>query len=363
MGALSSARAQSTETEASSAEQRLLGSADEDARAQELLPFTRTYGVSGRVTGSLAESAHRAGVPRAAQLAAMRAWDSAVDVPQPQDGDSFYVSWEQTFAVDGNPIGIGRVQWMELDAADGRTAAIHRFRPSEGGEEFFLTTGQAAKAPALALPVAQVIVSSPFGLRGNPFASGAAVGPVPRALAMPHYSPGRYHSARAAQIAAMVESRQMHRQFEGFGPRLFPSRAFMHEGVDLAVPIGTPVYAASDGVIEKAGPYAGYGNYVRIDHSDGLATAYGHLSRFAPGIKPGVHVAQGQLVAFSGNTGRSTGPHLHFEVLTDGRPVDPLTHAKIAQLAGIDLMRFDHLVAERERERAWDRDQASHGDE
>jgi murein DD-endopeptidase len=62
-------------------------------------------------------------------------------------------------------------------------------------------------------------------------------------------------------------------------------------------------------------------------------------------------VAQGQLVAFSGNTGRSTGPHLHFEVLTDGRPVDPLTHARIAQLAGVDLVRFDHLVEERERER------------
>ena len=125
----------------------------------------------------------------------------------------------------------------------------------------------------------------------------------------------------------------------------------MHEGVDLAVPIGTPVYAASDGFIDKVGPYAGYGNYVRIEHGDGLATAYGHLSRFAPGIRPGVHVVQGELVAFSGNTGRSTGPHLHFEVLSDGQPVDPLAHAKVAQLAGIDLMRFEHLVAERERER------------
>jgi murein DD-endopeptidase MepM/ murein hydrolase activator NlpD len=299
------------------------------------------------------------GVPRAALRAAMRAWDAAVDVPAPQDGDGFYVSWEQTFTVEGDPIGIGRVQWMEIRSANGATAAIHRFQPHEGGEEFFLTSGQAAKPPALALPVESVIVSSPFGLRGNPFASGEAMGPVPRALAMPHYTPGHYHSARAAQIAAMVESRQMHRQFAGFGPRLFPARAFMHEGVDLAVPIGTPVYAASDGMIEKVGPYAGYGNYVRIEHGDGLATAYGHLSRFAPGIKPGMHVAQGQLVAFSGNTGRSTGPHLHFEVLTDGQPVDPLAHAKIAQLAGIDLMRFDHLVAERERERDWDREASS----
>jgi murein DD-endopeptidase MepM/ murein hydrolase activator NlpD len=349
--------------EATGAEQRLLGSADEEARAQELLPFTRTYGVSGRVTGSLADSAHRVGVPRAALLAAMRAWDTAVDVPTPQDGDSFYVSWEQTFTVDGNPIGIGRVQWMELRSASGTTAAIHRFHPHEGGEEFFLANGEAAKPPALALPVASVIVSSPFGLRGNPFASGEAVGPLPPSLPLPHYTAGHYRSARAAQIAATVAMHNAQHQFAGYGPRLFPARVSMHEGVDLAVPIGTPVYAASDGFVEKVGPYAGYGNYVRIEHGDGLATAYGHLSRFAPGIKPGVHVSRGELVAFSGNTGRSTGPHLHFEVLTDGKPVDPLTHAKIAQLAGIDLARFDHLVTERERERDSDHEQANRDDE
>lgn len=356
MGAGSSAPAraegaQPEATEATSAEQRLLGSADEEARAQALLPFSRTYGVGGTVRGSLADSAHRVGVPRAALLDAMRAWHAAVDAPAPHEGDRFYVSWEQTFTIMGEPIGIGRVKWLELRAASGATAAIHRFKPSEGGEQFFLTSGQAAKPPKVALPVEQILVSSPFGLRGNPFAHGEPVGPVPPSLRMPHYTAGHYHSARAAQIAAMVEMHQVRRQFAGFGPRLLPRGLYMHEGVDLAVPIGTPVYAASDGTIEKVGPYAGYGNYVRVDHADGLATAYGHLSRFAPGIRPGVHVAQGQLIAFSGNTGRSTGPHLHFEVLHDGKPVDPLTHAKIAQLAGVDLSRFDRTVAMRERER------------
>jgi murein DD-endopeptidase MepM/ murein hydrolase activator NlpD len=282
-------------------------------------------------------------------LAALRAWDAAVDLPRPHDGDRFHVGWEQTFTINGDPIGNGRVLWLELATASG-TAAIHRFKPSRGDEQFFLASGQAARPPALALPVDQLIVSSPFGLRGNPFASAAAMGPVPQALPLPHVPEEHFRSARAAQIAAAVAMHQARRQFAGWGPRLLP-RVSMHEGVDLAVPIGTPVYAASDGVIETAGPYAGYGNYVRIDHGDGLATAYGHLSRFAPGLKPGIRVVRGELVAFSGNTGRSTGPHLHFEVLTDGEPVDPLTHAKVAQLAGIDLERFDRVVDARARER------------
>jgi murein DD-endopeptidase MepM/ murein hydrolase activator NlpD len=118
------------------------------------------------------------------------------------------------------------------------------------------------------------------------------------------------------------------------------------------VPQGTPIYAPSDGRVTEAQPYGGYGNYIRIDHGDGIATAYGHLSRFAPLIKPGARVSRGQLVGFTGNTGRSTGPHLHFEVLTDGKQVDPLAHAGIAQLGGPDLDRFTQQVTANERERA-----------
>src|SRR5204862_4924964 len=114
---------------------------------------------------------------------------------------------------------------------------------------------------------------------------------------------------------------------------------------------GTPIYAAADGVVAGARPNGSYGNWIRIDHDEGMSTAYGHLSRFAPGIKPGVKVARGEVVAFSGNTGRSTGPHLHFEVRTDGKPVDPLTHAAMAQLGGADLERFAKKVAADERER------------
>ena len=96
----------------------------------------------------------------------------------------------------------------------------------------------------------------------------------------------------------------------------------MHEGIDLAVGNGTPVVASASGTVIVAGWLGGYGNLVVIDHGNGLATAYGHNTSVTVGY--GQSVAQGQLIAYSGNTGHSTGPHVHFEVRVNGTPVDPL---------------------------------------
>ena len=96
----------------------------------------------------------------------------------------------------------------------------------------------------------------------------------------------------------------------------------MHEGIDLAVPTGTPVVAAAAGIVIVAGWMGGYGNLVVIDHGNGIATAYGHNSSVA--VSYGQSVAQGQLISYSGSTGHSTGPHVHFEVRVNGSPVDPL---------------------------------------
>src|SRR5207342_816285 len=96
----------------------------------------------------------------AAMLEALRAFDrDAPDRHEPQDGDSFYVRWEQTYNIDGQPIGIGHVLWAELKTQAGDTTAIHRFRPRAGGEAFFLTSGEAAVPPAIAVPVEEVNVS------------------------------------------------------------------------------------------------------------------------------------------------------------------------------------------------------------
>ena len=96
----------------------------------------------------------------------------------------------------------------------------------------------------------------------------------------------------------------------------------MHEGVDIAVSNGTPVVAAKAGVVIVAGWMGGYGNLVVVDHGGGVATAYGHNTSVTVGV--GQQVAQGQLIAYSGNTGHSTGPHVHFEVRINGGAVDPM---------------------------------------
>ncbi len=108
-----------------------------------------------------------------------------------------------------------------------------------------------------------------------------------------------------------------------YGPRFDPitKRRSFHEGIDFAAPQGTPILAAAGGVVRDARRFRGYGNMVEIDHGDGLVTRYAHAARLL--VKPGQVVARGQEIATVGSTGRSTGPHLHFEVLVAGQPADP----------------------------------------
>jgi murein DD-endopeptidase MepM/ murein hydrolase activator NlpD len=112
----------------------------------------------------------------------------------------------------------------------------------------------------------------------------------------------------------------------GFGFRKHPILGYlkMHTGVDWAAPNGTPIYASGNGTIEKAGWESGYGKYVRLRHTNGYETAYGHMSGFARGIQPGVRVRQGQVIGYVGSTGLSTGAHLHYEIMVNGHFVDPM---------------------------------------
>jgi murein DD-endopeptidase MepM/ murein hydrolase activator NlpD len=98
----------------------------------------------------------------------------------------------------------------------------------------------------------------------------------------------------------------------------------MHAGVDFGAPVGTPILAAGDGVVTRVGWMGGYGNVVDISHGDTYSTRYAHISRFSSGLSVGDRVTQGQVIAFVGNTGRSTGPHLHYEIRRNGAPINPM---------------------------------------
>lgn len=136
----------------------------------------------------------------------------------------------------------------------------------------------------------------------------------------------------------------------GYGWRRHPilRTSRLHKGVDWAAPRGTPIFAAGNGVIEDAKWFAGYGRWVKIRHANGYKTGYAHMSRFAKGMRPGVRVRQGQIIGYVGSTGLSTGPHLHYEVIVNGRHVNPMR----IRLPRGRVLSGDQLAAfERERNR------------
>jgi murein DD-endopeptidase MepM/ murein hydrolase activator NlpD len=409
------------------AEERLLGSADEDAQYLACQPFTREIAAAGVVAQSLDASLAEAGVPAAAMREARQALATSIDLGSDvAAGDRFYVRYEQTFTAEGTPIGVGRVMWAELRTKAKGTVALHRFRSQDGVERFWLASGEAATPPSMRLPLDTMTVSSGYGLRADPLDKPAGtalpMGPLPdpaksvpaayveapapeQPVVAPREEPvkparrpvrrelfpgqpgaaGFTMNSRSAldgtELQRLVAERDAEaRRAAAARPVDVPSdtaaqtaaqtqqvavaapsprvmRAlFMHDGVDLVAATGTPVYAASDGIVIGAAPNGGYGNWIRIDHHAKLSTVYGHLSSFAPGIAAGARVSQGELIGFVGNTGRSTGSHLHFEILSNGKAVDPLAYPEIkrAQLRGADLERFrkqeKRALAERDRE-------------
>lgn len=361
-------------------EVRLLGSDQEDAQYRSYMPFMRSLAASGVVQGALADSTAAAGVPPAAMVEALDAFGAALDLKRDvHDGDRFYVRYERTFTAAGTPIGTGRVLWAELRTAAKGTVAIHRFRPMKATtDSFWLSTGQAATPTPIKLPLDTITVSSGFGMRADPFDQpirgqmfqnpgmplGSGHGPAGKVTVLRGKGgPPPQPSPLLKQVNVPTA---MGLQMGLLGPNVGlkgfshgPAVMAMHEGVDLAADIGTPIHAAGDGVIKGAQPNGGYGNWIEIEHDDvqlttalqgkpaKISTVYGHLSAFAPGIAPGVRVKQGDIIGFVGSTGRSTGPHLHFEILQNGHPTNPMISPTLRaeQLKGGDLERFKKVVA------------------
>ena len=129
----------------------------------------------------------------------------------------------------------------------------------------------------------------------------------------------------AVQLIAFADPVPGHEVNSPFGFRKLPweKKSRLHAGVDIAAPKGSTVVATTDGVIAKVGVSRSYGEFVEVAHGQGLTSMYAHLSATAPGVAPGLPVSEGETIAMVGSTGRSTGPHLHFEMRKDGQPMDP----------------------------------------
>ncbi|MDX2235389.1 MAG: peptidoglycan DD-metalloendopeptidase family protein [Hyphomonadaceae bacterium] len=288
---------------------------DGQFKAREvLMPLTfEVARLSSKVETSLYDSAIAGGATdrEVSQLADVFAYD--IDFQRDiHPGDAFEIVFERFRDDEGRTVKTGDLLFVSLDAR-GTTKSFYRFkRPGDGTVDWYDESGKSARKFLMKTPINGARLSSGFGFRRHPILGYSA----------------------------------------------------LHKGTDFAAPSGTPIMAAGDGTIVRAGGYGSYGNYVRIRHSDGYETAYAHMSRFGRGVRAGARVRQQQIIGYVGTTGRSTGPHLHYEVIYRGQQTNPmrlrvptgrnLDGADLAafktERARIDALRVNHQRAAALRE-------------
>jgi murein DD-endopeptidase MepM/ murein hydrolase activator NlpD len=242
---------------------------------------TKVYARSTAIDGSFYASASKAGMPSGVIADMIKVYSYDVDFQRDlHHGDVAQVLYDQTETASGDFVKSGNLIYARL-IVGGRSIPVYRYDVN-GVSQFYTAEGRSIRKALMRTPVDGARISSGFGMR--------------------------------------------------FHPVLGYTK--MHKGIDFAAPIGTPIFAAGNGVIEKCGPFSSYGNYIRIRHSTTMETAYAHMSRFADGMHDGVRVQQGDVIGYIGRTGRVTGPHLHYEILINGTQVNP---------AGVSVAQNDAL--------------------
>lgn len=249
--------------------------------------------ISGSIQSSLYVSASKAGLRAStlADLIRLLSWD--VDFQRDiQKNDKFDVMVERLHQQNGDFARWGKILYAEL-VLSGKPIRLYRYESKNHGVEYFDEKGRSAQKALMKTPINGARLSSRFGRRRHPIL--------------------------------------------GF--------TRMHRGVDFAAPRGTPIYAAGNGTVTYAGRKGGYGNYIRIRHNGRYSTAYAHLKGFKRGVRKGRRVTQGQVIGYVGSTGRSTGPHLHYEVHVNGRQANPLRLRLPSgrKLKGNELKRFARI--------------------
>lgn len=238
-----------------------------------ILPLeSETVRVAGTIDTSLFVNASRAGVPTSVLIELVRIFSFDVDFQRDiWRDDKFEVLFDVQRNADGEIVGDGEVHYAKLSLR-GTELPLYRFKNSSGDIDYFNEKGEGVRKALMKTPIDGARLSSRFGKRKHPI---------------------------------LGYTRQ-------------------HSGVDFAAPRGTPIYAAGDGSVVRAGPFSSFGNYIKIRHNGTYSTAYAHLNAFARGVRQGKRVRQGQVIGYVGTTGRSTGPHLHYEIHRDGKAINPL---------------------------------------
>ncbi|WP_052389897.1 M23 family metallopeptidase [Belnapia moabensis] len=257
---------------------------EEEATRHRHLVYAR-----GEVTGAVLQDLEAAGLPSALSLNLVRMLGHSVDFQRElQPGDGFTVLFERFRDAEGGLLRDGDVLHAEFRMSTRRLSLWRQ--ETATGPEWFDETGRSLRRNFLRTPLDGARISSSFGQRRHPVL--------------------------------------------GF--------TRMHQGIDFAAPHGTPVLAAAEGVVERIGFVSGYGRLIELRHPDGSMTRYGHLSAFANGLKLGTGVGQAEVIGRVGSSGLATGPHLHYEIVENGRSVDPAIArpAPRVQLAGAELEAF-----------------------
>ncbi len=248
------------------------------------------------IDGSVYGSADKAELPDRITANTIRLFSYAIDFQRDiHQGDKMEVLYDSYKTDDGYLAKTGDIIFARMTLG-GKPYSFYRYESSDGQVDYYTQDGRSIRKSSglMKTPVAFGRISSGFGMRRHPVLG---------------YSK-------------------------------------MHKGMDFAAPTGTKVFASADGVIERAGRFSSFGNYIRIRHSSKLSTAYAHLNGYAKGIRPGVRVKQGQLIGYVGTTGRSTGPHLHYEVMVNNVQVNPASvkFAADNSLNGKELKRFKDQI-------------------
>ena len=234
--------------------------------------ITQHVRAEGVIDWSLFKAGSDEGVPAATMAEMVRAFSWDVDFQRDiRKNDRFEIMFEQKLDEDGKVVHNGKIVYAALElSGDRKPIFLHTL--SDGRTDYFDDNGQSAKKALMRTPIDGARLSSHFGKRRHPIL--------------------------------------------GYTKK--------HTGTDFAAPPGTPIYAAGDGVIDFLGRKGGYGKYIRIRHNSEYSTAYAHMRAYKRGMGKGKRVKQGQVIGYVGTTGRSTGPHLHYEIIRRGEKVNPM---------------------------------------